>query len=135
MTRFKDAAEAYDYATTELSKRRGGRSNTPDPDAVHSGGGPKDYAWLDAITVWSRAEVTDPGSGDRPYWFLLWFIPDPLQPRPSWTETEMNILMRAVRDFECLLCEIDYIPTCLHQGRRCKKRKTQQRDAVQREIV
>jgi len=123
MPKYEDILDAYDKATTELSKRRGGRTNTPTKE--HSGGacGAKDYAYLDALTVWVRAEATDPGSGDRPYWFMLWFIPDRSLPKPEWTAAEMKILMRAVRDFGCELCVIDFIPRCPKARRGCLRRK------------
>jgi len=122
--KYEDIADAYDKATTALSKRRGGRTNTPTKE--HGGGGaaaPKDYAYLDALTVWVRAEATDPGSGDRPYWFMLYFIPDPLLPKPEWPDVEMRILTRAVRKFECELCVIDFIPRCPKARRGCLRKK------------
>jgi len=124
MPKYLDIADAYDRATTELSKRRGGRTNTPTKE--HGGGGAcgaKDYAYLDALTVWVRAEATDPGSGDRPYWFALWFIPDLLLPKPEWTDAEMKILIRAVRHFGCELCVIDFIPRCPSARRGCLRKK------------
>lgn len=125
MPKYLDMLDAYDCATTELSKRRGGRTNTPIKEAGSegSGGAGKDYAYLDALTVWVRAEATDPGSGDRPYWFLLYFIPDPLLPKPEWTNAEMRLLMRAVRNFGCELCLIDFIPRCPSARRGCLRRK------------
>jgi hypothetical protein len=123
--KYEDILDAYDKATTELMKRRGGRTNTPTKEFGYGGAcGAKDYAYLDALTVWVRAEATDPGSGDRPYWFMLYFIPDPLLPKPEWTPAEMKILMRAVRHFGCELCVIDFIPRCLKARRGClRKRK------------
>ena len=124
MPKYLDMLDAYDRAATELSKRRGGRTNTPSKEAAKGGGGAtKDYAYLDAMTVWARAEATDPGSGDRPYWFMLYFIPDPKKPKPEWTSVEIRILMRAVRNFGCQLCVIDFIPRCPSVRRGCLRRK------------
>ncbi len=124
MPKYEDTFDAYDKATTVLMKRRGGRTNTPTKE--HGGGGCgalKDYEYLDALTVWARAEATDPGSGDRPYWFMLYFIPDPLLPKPEWTGAEMRVLMRAVRDFGCELCVINFIPRCPKARRGCLRKK------------
>jgi len=122
--KYLDIADAYDKATTELSKRRGGRTNTPTKDFGTGGSGAtKDYAYCDALTVWVRAEATDPGSGDRPYWFMLYFIPDPLLPKPEWTTAEMRVLMRAVRNFGCELCTIGFIPRCPSARRGCLRKK------------
>lgn len=124
MPRYEDMLDAYDKATTVLMKRHGGRTNTPTKEYGSGGGGAtKDYAYCDALTVWVRAEATDPGSGDRPYWFMLYFIPDPLLPKPEWTAAEERILKRAVRDFGCELCVIDFIPRCPSARRGCLRKK------------
>ena len=124
MRRFDSVSDAYEFAAKELLKRRGGRSNTPDRDKGDGGGGPKDYDYLDAITIWCRVEACDPGDDVRSSWFELWFLADNKQPKPEWTPGEIKILTRAVSRLECLLCEVKALyPCCGHRKRGCRHKR------------
>ena len=121
---FASVGDAYEFSFAVRTARQGGRSNTPDRDKGDGGGAaPKDYQILDAITIWSRAEACDPGDPERPSWFELYFMPPPKEAKPEWTAQEMKILGKAIRNFECLLCDIRFLPDCgRKRGRKCRKR-------------
>lgn len=119
MPRFLSVQDAYEWAALTLDVRRNGRTNMPDPDRVAGGAG-KDYAYLDAITIWARVEACDPTDDRRPSWLALYLLPDPMAPKPEWTEREITVLTNAMRELECLLHKAGYLYGCANPRRGCR---------------
>lgn len=116
---FDSVSDAYEFAAVTLRVRHGGRAINYNPDAQGNRGVPKEYAYADAISIWVRAEACDPGDDRRPSWFLAYWLPDATEPQPMWTGREMTKLVKAIEDFECELCKVNFIRRC---GRKkCRK--------------
>ena len=115
-----DAGHAYQFAVEELFIRRGAKSANLDPDQRGQKNLHGEYRRLGAIAIYCRAEACDPGDDKRPSWFADWWMPEPDQPRPSWTDHERWRLYKAIGEFECLLCDIQVLVVC-GDSRRMKK--------------
>ena len=125
------AGHAFQFAVEELMNHRSAKALNYDPDKRGQTGLFGEFRYLDAIMVYVRAEACDPGDDRKPSWFLAWWMPDPLQEKPEFTDYEKRKLMRSIANFQCLLCEEDFIGECKAAGKKgCKKKLTGKREAV-----
>ncbi len=119
MAKFPNALEAYRFAWLVLERSRSPKHNSFEfSEGVY--GAPKEFQRLDAIAIMARAELCDAGNKRRVSFFADYYLPDPQNPPPRWDNRELRQLNKALADFECALCGIDFIPRC---GEKCREKK------------
>jgi len=125
-----DVGHAFQFAVEYLLIRRGTKAQNYDPEkfVTRRKRGHQNIAdetkRLEAISIICRAEACDPGDDKRPSWFLDWWMPEPDQPRPAWTDHERRRLYKAICEFQCLLCEIQVLGECgdTRRMKKCRRR-------------
>ena len=100
--------EAYEWAATVMTSQTAPRTARLEYNPGGKGQ-PKDYMFLDAMTIMRVARKHDTIDW-RGSWFIEWFMPPPTEYREwHWSEYEMARLFGAVKEFRVELERIGYV--------------------------
>lgn len=110
---FNNALDAYRWAIEVIIVRRGGRAGWVDIEVTRGNGVPKDYAFLDAITIkWASERACFlgcPCPQFSPSCFYDWIMPDIGSDRQRLSDAEVMRVEHCIGVFEEKIAELGYI--------------------------